>query len=79
MGLNSLAGLSGLSGLVRGYTYSDKILGYGPFAYFTLSDKVGLVARDLTVNANHGTYFGVTLGQPGIGDGRTSPYFDNIP
>ena len=32
--------------------------------------------NDESGHARHGTYSGPTLGQPGVGDGRTCPWFD---
>lgn len=71
------SGLSGLSGIIRG-SYSERVLGYGPIAYWPLWEAGGLVANCLVNPAQNGTYVGVTLGQPGIGDGNTCPYFDGI-
>ncbi|MFV1969356.1 MAG: hypothetical protein ACC628_28375, partial [Pirellulaceae bacterium] len=36
----------------------------------------GSISDDLSPQGNDGAYTGVTLGQPGIGDGRTCPLFD---
>ncbi len=57
-------------------TYADKVLGYGPIAYWPLWEAAGGVANCLVNPLQDGAYTGVTLGQPGIGDGNTSPYFD---
>ena len=56
--------------------YSEKVLGYGPIAYWPLNEASGGVANDLIGNGFNGAYTGVTLGQPGIGDGNSCPYFD---
>ncbi|GAI14148.1 unnamed protein product, partial [marine sediment metagenome] len=56
--------------------YDDKVLGMDPIAYWPLSETSGLVANCLVNPAQNGVYTGVTLGQPGIGDGNTAPYFD---
>ena len=60
--------------------YHQKVLSYDPIAYWPLDEKQGTVAYDWVsgrvAGAQNGAYTGVTLGQPGIGDGRTSPLFD---
>lgn len=62
---------------VGGQTYSSKVLGYNPIAYWPLWETSGLTAHCLVNSpAQDGTYTGVTLGQPGIGDGNTCPWFD---
>ncbi len=45
-------------------------------AYWPLWEASGTVATDIGGSALNGAYTGVTLGQQGIGDGRTSPLFD---
>ena len=45
-------------------------------AYWPLWEAEGDVAHDISGNGRDGAYTGVTLGQAGIGDGRTCPYFD---
>jgi len=57
--------------------YYQKVLGYGPLVYFPQWEAAGLVSDEI-VNGWDGTYVGVTLGQPGIGDGNTSPFFDAL-
>jgi hypothetical protein len=57
-------------------TYIDKVIGRGPVAYWPLYEVSGATAICLINAAQSGTYTGVTLGQPGIGDGNTSPSFD---
>lgn len=48
-------------------------------AYWPLSELSGSVADNLEgTAARDGAYTGVTLGQPGIGDGGTCPLFDGI-
>lgn len=59
-------------------SYSEKVLSYDPIAYWMLDEKQGNVAWDVSRNEFHGAYTGVTLGQPGIGDGRTAPFFDGL-
>jgi hypothetical protein len=41
-----------------------------------MSELSGDTAVDLSPEGNDGAYTGVTLGQPGIGDGRQAPLFD---
>jgi len=45
-------------------------------AYWPLWEASGSVIADISGNGHNGTYADVTLGQPGIGDGHTSPLFD---
>lgn len=59
-----------------GAEYADKVLGYSPIAYWPLWEASGLTAKDISGNGNDGTYANVTLGQEGIGDGRTCPLFN---
>lgn len=56
--------------------YFRKGLSYRPIAYWPMWEASGSVAYDISGNGNHGAYTGVTLGQTGIGDGRTCPLFD---
>ena len=63
---------------VGGAGYSAKVLGYSPIAYWPLWEASGDVAECLVNSAQNGAYTGVTLGQPGIGDGRTAPFFDGV-
>lgn len=59
--------------------YRDKVLGYGPIAYWMLAEGAGAAAIDqVNSPAQDGTHVGVTLGQPGIGEpcGTTSPFYD---
>lgn len=57
-------------------TYAEKVLALGPFAYWILNEAAGPVAADSSGNGYNGTYVATTLGQPGIGDGNTCPFFD---
>jgi hypothetical protein len=59
-----------------GKTYSRKVLNYSPIAYWPLWEASGTTAECLVNPAQTGTYTGVTLGQTGIGDGKTCPLFD---
>lgn len=63
-------------GDVVSQSYTEKVLTYSPDAYWTFGESSGtdIISQ---VNANqNGTYSGVTLGQTGIGDGGTAPFFD---
>lgn len=57
--------------------YFQKVLATGPLVYFPQWEAAGIVSDEL-VNSWDGAYTGVTLGQPGIGDGNTSPWFDGV-
>lgn len=47
-------------------------------AYWPMDESVGAtVATDRSAQANNGAYANVTLGQTGIGDGRTAAWFNN--
>jgi len=52
-------------------TAPNNLIGYWP-----MSERSGSIAIDASPKGNNGAYTGVTLGQPGIGDGRTCPLFD---
>lgn len=60
--------------------YMQHVLATDPIAYWMQDEKQGLVSYDMVTarssGARNGTYTGPTLGQPGIGDGRTSALFD---
>src|SRR3990172_9981701 len=45
-------------------------------AYWPLWEASGDAAEDISGHNSHGLYTAVTLGQPGIGDGKTCPSFD---
>jgi len=45
-------------------------------AYWPMNEASGAVAEDATNNNRDGAYTGVTLGETGIGDGNTCPFFD---
>jgi hypothetical protein len=57
-------------------TYDKKVLGYSPIGYWPMWEAAGGTAEDISGNGFDGAYTGVTLGQPGIGDGNTCPLFD---
>lgn len=59
-------------------TYMDKVKGYSPTAYWPMNELAGTVCKDRSGNGFDGTYTGVTLGQPGIGDGHKCPLFDGV-
>ena len=57
--------------------YTNKVIALSPIAYWPLAEAAGAtVALDASGNGRNGTYTAVTLGQPGIGDGRTAAAFD---
>ena len=58
--------------------YHQRVLATDPIAYWLQNEKLGAVAYDWVAEngAQNGAYTGVTLGQPGIGDGNTAPYYD---
>jgi hypothetical protein len=62
--------------------YYQRVLASDPIAYWLLDEKGGTVAYDAVtmraVGAQNGVHTAVTLGQPGIGDGRTSPLYDGV-
>jgi len=65
--------------LFGGRKYSRSLLslfGSSIVAYWPLWEASGSVAYDISGNGRNGSYTGVTLGQPGIGDGHTCPQFD---
>jgi hypothetical protein len=57
-------------------SYITKVLGYSPIGYWPMNEAAGGTAFDYSGNGFDGSYTGVTLGQAGIGDGETCPYFD---
>lgn len=59
--------------------YCGKVISLGPIAHWPLYDLTGTIARNSMNTFNtilDGTYTGVTLQQPGIGDGFNSVLFD---
>lgn len=56
--------------------YTNKIKALGPIAYYPQAEPSGTTIGDESGNGRNGTYVGVTLGQPGIGDGRTAASYD---
>ena len=64
------------AGPSAGGGYSTRVLGYSPIAYWPQWEASGTAAVCQVNAAQNGTYTGVTLGQDGIGDGRTCPLFD---
>lgn len=56
--------------------YTNKIKALGPIAYWPQAESSGTTIVDESGNGRNGTYVGVTLGQPGIGDGRTAAGYD---
>lgn len=60
------------------YRYFKKLLGFGPIALWLMNEQTGLVSYDISGNGFDGAYTGVTLAQPGIGDGNLCPFFDGV-
>jgi len=58
--------------------YYQRVLALDPIAYYPMDEKGGNVGYDISHNGHHGAYTGATLGQAGIGDGRTCPFFDGV-
>lgn len=62
--------------------YMECVLATDPIIYCVLDEKQGTIAWDQVtlrrLTARHGAHAGVTLYQPGIGDGRTSPFYDSL-
>lgn len=56
--------------------YTNKVKALGPIAYYPQAEPSGTTIVDESGNGRNGTYVGVTLGQPGIGDGRTAAGYD---
>ena len=60
--------------------YMQRVLATDPIGYWMQDEKQGLVSYDMVTarsdGARNGAYTGPTLGQPGIGDGRTSAFYD---
>ena len=52
------------------------LLGSSLVAYWPLDELSGTVARDVSGNGRDGTYANVTLGNEGIGDGKTAASFN---
>ena len=74
--------LSVLTAPGAGDLYAAKVLATSAanlLAYWPFSEGSGVVAGDLSGNSRDGQYDnGCLLGQPGIGDGRTCPWFDGV-
>lgn len=65
------------------FAYTNKVLALSPIAYWPLAETSGVTALDASGNGRNGTYrnsagalVGVTLGNAGIGDGRTAAAFN---
>ena len=52
------------------------LFGSALIGYWPMNEASGAVALDYSGRGFHGAYTGVTLGQPGIGDGLTCPLFN---
>ena len=59
-----------------GPSYMKKVLSTGPIAYWMGGESGGSTAFCQVLAAQNGQHTGVTLGQAGIGDGRTCPFYD---
>lgn len=62
-----------------GSTYERKVknlFGSALLAYWPLWENSGSTAHDISGNDRDGSYSGVALGEQGIGDGHTCPFFD---
>jgi len=67
--------------LSDGQRYARRVLAIAPnniVAYWPLWEIGGNIAHDRSPQGNNGTYTGVILNQPGIGDSRASPFFDGV-
>lgn len=58
--------------------YTNKVKALGPIAYYPQAEPSGTTIVDESGNGRNGTYVGVTLGQPGIGDGRTAAGYGGV-
>lgn len=56
--------------------YTNAVKALSPIAYWPLAETSGTTATDESGNGRNGSYTAVTLGQPGIGDGRTAASFN---
>lgn len=65
-----------LSGVDPTLIYTNKVKALNPIAYWPMAESSGSVALDESGNGRNGAYTAVTLGQAGIGDGRTSASFN---
>lgn len=61
---------------IQSSEYYEKVLGYGPIAYWPQWERTGAAATCQVNSAQNGAYVGVTLGQVGIGDGNVCPFYD---
>lgn len=71
-----IAQSSALNGASAEATYIDKVIGYSPIAYWPSNEASGTDAICQVNASQNGTHTGVTLGQTGIGDGETCPFYD---
>jgi hypothetical protein len=51
--------------------YQNRVLALRPLAYWPMNEVSGTTVNDISGNGYDGTYTGVTLGQAGIGDGKS--------
>lgn len=58
--------------------YKQRVRDTAPIGYWPLDELSGGTAIDLSGNGRNGAHTGVTLLQPGMGDGGTSPLYDGV-
>ena len=58
--------------------YTEVIKSLDPISYWPMGERFGSTAYDVTGNEFNGAITGATLGEPGIGDGLTSMFFDGV-
>jgi hypothetical protein len=56
----------------------ETLFGANIVGYWPMNEASGTTCNDASASNKDLTYSGVTLGQPGIGDGKTCPYFDGV-
>ena len=62
--------------LASDMAYTNKVIALSPIAYWPLAEASGTTIVDESGNGRNGAYTSVTLGQTGIGDGRTAASFN---
>jgi len=67
--------VSGSLGSDPTLAYTNKVKALNPIAYWPEAEPSGTTIVDESGNGRNGTYSNVTLGQSGIGDGRTSALY----
>lgn len=56
--------------------YTNKVIALAPIAYYPFAELSGTTVTDESGNGRNGAYTNVTLGAPGIGDGRTAATYN---